>query len=174
VHLRVQSLYCLLNQLGVRQPLSFFRSSRRRHTRSKRDWSSDVCSSDLNRIRLDESYEKREFTSSPAPANQVDPAEETLVYDADDTVSELVQRARAGESMTVTSPAGTQHLRAALNVAAGLVSEGKSVLFLAERRETLQNVRRRLSELGLSDLTLDLGEDPEPEELHRKFVQTIV
>src|SRR6266849_5862531 len=28
--------------------LSFFFSSRRRHTRSTRDWSSDVCSSDLN------------------------------------------------------------------------------------------------------------------------------
>src|SRR5206468_6016109 len=27
--------------------LSFFFSSRRRHTRSDRDWSSDVCSSDL-------------------------------------------------------------------------------------------------------------------------------
>src|SRR5699024_11453007 len=27
--------------------LLFFLSSRRRHTRSKRDWSSDVCSSDL-------------------------------------------------------------------------------------------------------------------------------
>src|SRR5699024_953467 len=32
----------------VRFPLFFFFSSRRRHTRSKRDWSSDVCSSDLN------------------------------------------------------------------------------------------------------------------------------
>src|SRR5699024_11454663 len=36
----------------------FFFSSRRRHTRSKRDWSSDVCSSDLdahfNIIRYDE------------------------------------------------------------------------------------------------------------------------
>src|SRR5699024_11349644 len=31
-------LYCIV---------SFFFSSRRRHTRSKRDWSSDVCSSDL-------------------------------------------------------------------------------------------------------------------------------
>src|SRR5712664_4432881 len=28
-------------------PSSFFFSSRRRHTRSDRDWSSDVCSSDL-------------------------------------------------------------------------------------------------------------------------------
>src|SRR5207249_6841384 len=30
----------------------FFFSSRRRHTRSKRDWSSDVCSSDLNAVLL--------------------------------------------------------------------------------------------------------------------------
>src|SRR5699024_11231581 len=29
----------------------FFCSSRRRHTRSKRDWSSDVCSSDLIKLR---------------------------------------------------------------------------------------------------------------------------
>src|SRR5699024_12214958 len=31
----------------VRHRYYFFFSSRRRHTRSKRDWSSDVCSSDL-------------------------------------------------------------------------------------------------------------------------------
>src|SRR5690349_22368455 len=30
----------------------FFFSSRRRHTRSLRDWSSDVCSSDLGRVSL--------------------------------------------------------------------------------------------------------------------------
>src|SRR5690606_40822085 len=30
----------------------FFFSSRRRHTRFSRDWSSDVCSSDLHRERL--------------------------------------------------------------------------------------------------------------------------
>src|SRR5437870_11402851 len=31
--------------------ISFFFSSRRRHTRWPRDWSSDVCSSDLNFLR---------------------------------------------------------------------------------------------------------------------------
>src|SRR5699024_12087227 len=31
----------------------FFFSSRRRHTRSKRDWSSDVCSSDLVSATMD-------------------------------------------------------------------------------------------------------------------------
>src|SRR5437868_1293951 len=36
-----------LNAIGQLLSRSFFFSSRRRHTRSKRDWSSDVCSSDL-------------------------------------------------------------------------------------------------------------------------------
>src|SRR5207249_9364033 len=35
--------------------LVFFFSSRRRHTRSKRDWSSDVCSSDLRCTAADAS-----------------------------------------------------------------------------------------------------------------------
>src|SRR6266496_5706983 len=34
-------------RLGARLRFFFFFSSRRRHTRSLRDWSSDVCSSDL-------------------------------------------------------------------------------------------------------------------------------
>src|SRR5699024_11217723 len=44
----------------------FFFSSRRRHTRSKRDWSSDVCSSDLrancvycNESKVSWGYRKR-------------------------------------------------------------------------------------------------------------------
>src|SRR2546429_2611179 len=32
----------------------FFFSSRRRHTRCSRDWSSDVCSSDLNHVNLNQ------------------------------------------------------------------------------------------------------------------------
>src|SRR5699024_31191 len=68
----------------------FFFSSRRRHTRSKRDWSSDVCSSDLvctnhfhvldeeNRYRQDESRQREEtikeqqkYTTNPMQAFRV-------------------------------------------------------------------------------------------------------
>src|SRR5699024_11731460 len=38
-------LEILYNNVNI--TVYFFFSSRRRHTRSKRDWSSDVCSSDL-------------------------------------------------------------------------------------------------------------------------------
>src|SRR5699024_11239771 len=43
-------LGCVFSHVAMRvvcMLLYFFFSSRRRHTRSKRDWSSDVCSSDL-------------------------------------------------------------------------------------------------------------------------------
>src|SRR5712675_3134850 len=39
--------WCLFTLLRSVLPLIFFFSSRRRHTRCSRDWSSDVCSSDL-------------------------------------------------------------------------------------------------------------------------------
>src|SRR5699024_11230260 len=41
-------LFCV--EVFVYVFLFFFFSSRRRHTRSKRDWSSDVCSSDLSSV----------------------------------------------------------------------------------------------------------------------------
>src|SRR5206468_4878315 len=41
---------------------SFFFSSRRRHTRSDRDWSSDVCSSDLALARIKSYHDYGTFT----------------------------------------------------------------------------------------------------------------
>src|SRR5699024_3603733 len=49
----------------------FFFSSRRRHTRSKRDWSSDVCSSDLNMY----DYNERDKVHS---VNNVSPTLNTM------------------------------------------------------------------------------------------------
>src|SRR2546429_7421311 len=65
--------------------MCFFFSSRRRHTRCSRDWSSDVCSSDLARIRflsilsanLDEFFMVRVGTLKRAAASG-GPVEEEL------------------------------------------------------------------------------------------------
>src|SRR5206468_4970504 len=53
--------------------LSFFFSSRRRHTRSDRDWSSDVCSSDLegNLKVVLTPYQDR-FSIVPIPARTLE------------------------------------------------------------------------------------------------------
>src|SRR2546421_5532310 len=46
----------------------FFFSSRRRHTRSDRDWSSDVCSSDLPKATLETIERMLEYTTKPLSA----------------------------------------------------------------------------------------------------------
>src|SRR5699024_11476320 len=49
----------------------FFFSSRRRHTRSKRDWSSDVCSSDLTAPRP---------LADPAPPEIITPPQYSIAW----------------------------------------------------------------------------------------------
>src|SRR5690606_39993345 len=54
--------------------LLFFFSSRRRHTRFSRDWSSDVCSSDLKRLRAREeraTVQQVEVEAQTSPAMPV-------------------------------------------------------------------------------------------------------
>src|SRR2546421_915448 len=68
----------------------FFFSSRRRHTRSDRDWSSDVCSSDLEEegvCRLDEILPRRTVLSRPDPNN---PRRERLIAANIDVVIHVV------------------------------------------------------------------------------------
>src|SRR5699024_12139352 len=53
--------------------LAFFFSSRRRHTRSKRDWSSDVCSSDLAMRRSGEALASSSAGASASPERRIAP-----------------------------------------------------------------------------------------------------
>ncbi|MCP3424871.1 hypothetical protein NBM05_02205 [Rothia sp. AR01] len=130
--------------------------------------------SDLETAEVGAPRERPGPTRAATHPDSLAPAEETLVYDADSAVSEIVQLARAGESMTVRAPAGTQPLRAALNVVAGLAEQGKSVMILAERRATLTEAKRRLEELGLGELVLEPGEENDPEDLSRSLIASIV
>src|SRR5699024_12153290 len=54
----------------------FFFSSRRRHTRSKRDWSSDVCSSDL--LAFDRSKKKAGTFICGVPIYHIDDLDKKL------------------------------------------------------------------------------------------------
>src|SRR6266513_4181775 len=62
----------------------FFFSSRRRHTRSKRDWSSDVCSSDLWRRRAQAAEVSTELIAKAKQEGQV-------VYYTDLIVDQIVR-----------------------------------------------------------------------------------
>src|SRR5699024_11466944 len=107
----------------------FFFSSRRRHTRSKRDWSSDVCSSDLprgtiaavivthNRVDLLERSLDMVAKQTRRPDwvivvdNGADPEVETLVHAR---LGGEPQSRRASAEITARRFAETQTVRAAL------------------------------------------------------------
>src|SRR5207249_7618004 len=73
----------------------FFFSSRRRHTRSKRDWSSDVCSSDLSSKRPNvANYVTESSYTEDIPAR-------TYVGDAQDKRMLVVMNLHTGKSQTV-------------------------------------------------------------------------
>src|SRR6266496_5517222 len=98
----------------------FFFSSRRRHTRSLRDWSSDVCSSDLHRVGelvgIDLPPGDRLRGGGPGQAARVRPG----VGDLDVIVVAAVREAedlldlRLGLENEVLRRAAAQHQHAAL------------------------------------------------------------
>jgi len=53
-------------------------------------------------------------------------------------------------------PPGTGKSQTIANLIAGLISQGKRVLFVAEKRAALEVVYKRLSQVGLGHLILDL------------------
>src|SRR5699024_11328556 len=96
----------------------FFFSSRRRHTRSKRDWSSDVCSSDLLTLLLPNTsqsiyaYVSRLLDSSG------------LHFSTTQTVANMeiaVQSASAGLGVCFTLEIGRASCRERVSMSAGAV-----------------------------------------------------
>src|SRR6266536_5835903 len=76
----------------------FFFSSRRRHTRSTRDWSSDVCSSDLEELELagsaDQWRERRSLLLRARPDDAPDRDRRDLTPDAYGTQRLVLERLR--------------------------------------------------------------------------------
>jgi very-short-patch-repair endonuclease/DNA polymerase III delta prime subunit len=86
----------------------------------------------------------------------VPPADEFLVLDADASQSYVVNAVLAGKNLIIKGPPGTGKSQTISNLIATLVARGKHVLFVAEKRAAIDAVLRRLNQVGLGDLVLDL------------------
>ena len=84
------------------------------------------------------------------------PQSEFLVLDADASQSYVVNAAVAGRNLVVQGPPGTGKSQTIANVIAALVSAGKHVLFVAQKRAAIEAVLDRLEKVGLDHLLLDL------------------
>jgi hypothetical protein len=94
------------------------------------------------------------------PAGMAEPATatETLVcpLEADNSQLRAVAAAASGQSFVLIGPPGTGKSQTIANIIANTIAQGRSVLFVAEKRAALEVVQRRLREVNLADFCLDL------------------
>ncbi len=91
----------------------------------------------------------------PTP-DQVPPADEFLILDADASQHYAINATLAGESLIVKGPPGTGKSQTIANLIGSLVARGKTVLFVAEKRAAIDAVLKRLYQRRLADIVLDL------------------
>ena len=94
----------------------------------------------------------------PQP-NQPDidsPAEEFLVLDADSSQHMAINRVLGGESVVIQGPPGTGKSQTIANLITALIARGKRVLFVAEKRAAIEAVTKRLDQVGLKELVMDM------------------
>jgi hypothetical protein len=92
----------------------------------------------------------------PRATDHLGPAAEHLVLDADASQSQVIASVLAGGNLVVQGPPGTGKSQTIANLVAALAAEGRSVLFVAEKRAAIDAVTDRLERVGLGDLVLDL------------------
>ena len=87
----------------------------------------------------------------------VDPSSrEFLVLDADSSQHMAINRVLGGESLVIQGPPGTGKSQTIANLITALIAGGKRVLFVAEKRAAIEAVTKRLEQVGLSGLVMDM------------------
>ena len=89
----------------------------------------------------------------------LDLKQETAVLPADYSQLIVLDKLRKGNDLVVHGPPGTGKSQTIVNMIATCMAEGKSVLFVSEKKAALDVVKRRLKEVKLDDLALDLHSD---------------
>lgn len=84
------------------------------------------------------------------------PLELHHVVDADSSQTVAIAEVAGGRSLVVKGPPGTGKSQTITNIIAAAVARDKKVLFVAEKMAALEVVHRRLKQVGLGPLTLEL------------------
>ena len=83
-------------------------------------------------------------------------AESYQVADADSSQAIAINDVNQGKNLVIQGPPGTGKSQTITNLIAEAVGNGKTVLFVAEKMAALDVVKRRLDELHLGDIALEL------------------
>ncbi|MEG9862600.1 MAG: DUF3320 domain-containing protein [Parvularculales bacterium] len=78
------------------------------------------------------------------------------VIDADASQTKVIQEVRSGRNLVVQGPPGTGKSQTITNILSAAAYDGMKILFVAEKMAALDVVHRRMSNLGLEDLCIEL------------------
>ena len=97
-------------------------------------------------------------TQNPEPRefDKILPQTEFLILDADSSQQSAIAAVTAGQSAVIHGPPGTGKSQTIANLVATLAAAGSRVLFVAEKRAALQVVLKRLQQVGLDKIAVDL------------------
>ncbi len=84
------------------------------------------------------------------------PIELHHVVDADSSQTVAIAEAAGGRTLVIKGPPGTGKSQTITNIIAAAAARGKKVLFVSEKMAALDVVHRRLKNVGLGPLTLEL------------------
>ena len=103
-----------------------------------------------------------------------DPSEEALLLDADTDQQYVVDAVRAGDSLVVSTPPGSGQTQTAINAIGALVTEGKSVLVVGDRRASLNGLAAHFEVLGLESMLFRPGNGATAQQLKAQLVSAII
>jgi predicted ATP-dependent serine protease len=96
-----------------------------------------------------------------------------LVLDADSSQQRAIAAVLADQSRVIHGPPGTGKSQTITNLIANLAAAGRRIVFVAEKKAVLEVVKRRLEEVGLGHLAIDLhGADLSPKKVMEQISQS--
>ena len=117
---------------------------------------SDIVAAMAGDIQAREALGARISDPQPGQPDVDPPADEFLVLDADSSQHLAINRVLAGESLVIQGPPGTGKSQTIANLIAALIARGKQVLFVAEKRAAIEAVTKRLDQVELGSLVMDM------------------
>ena len=98
----------------------------------------------------------RAMDPDPRELDKVPPQMEFLILDADSSQQRAITAVLSGQSAVIHGPPGTGKSQTIANLIASLAAGGKRTLFVAEKRAALEVVHKRLKQVGLEHIAIDL------------------
>jgi very-short-patch-repair endonuclease/RecA/RadA recombinase len=86
----------------------------------------------------------------------IEPVAMNHVIDADSSQAVAIEEVTRGRHLVIKGPPGTGKSQTITNIIAAAAAQGRTVLFVAEKMAALDVVHRRLRDVGLASLALEL------------------